>query len=508
MNKYAVIFSLPYILGLVLPASGALRVSNASKNYNNYAAPITTSGATVAETTATPEEMVALQRCSEIYPNGEFAWENADLGIRNRNKSTCVARVELRMIKGTTDVLLASGNLSAGDSINCNISDFPESSYTMDAGSVVFPADEAPTEEDVINLMNEEQKKNAGLKIAAGTIIAAIGGNAAGKSDVNNDAIFGTNKEKINSTVLSGLAGAAIMTGNVYGGKVAGDVILSTGVNAAAGAIVGNMAATGDSVLRIEKCTLPDNSETKCLWGVIQESKILANTQTAFYDTKEHQAIVCDGAEAPFKNCSPTALVKMEISDGKYIDTMKSNDYKAALDQIKSTDKYSFSNGEINPDGFGTFVKLKSAAIPTSASPAMIANFEDSAFGKKMDDWSEWKEKNKSATIYAREYDGDAGASIQNALDNFFPLTLDADDGKIIDLSNKARIQSTAIGGTAGGALGGFTAYQGAVDEIADRFNSATRAYKDSLQKFYCATGKRPLGSYNETILIPAMPVE
>ncbi|MBQ7128059.1 MAG: hypothetical protein IJO18_03680 [Alphaproteobacteria bacterium] len=79
----------------------------------------------------------------------------------------------------------------------------------------------------------------------------------------------------------------------------------------------------------------------------------------------------------------------------------------------------------------------------------------------------------------------------------------DAEDGALIDLGNKARLKGTLIGAGAGGALGAFTAYQGAQDEIQQRWVSAVREYKDSLQKIYCATGTRFLTHYNDTVIIP-----
>lgn len=80
----------------------------------------------------------------------------------------------------------------------------------------------------------------------------------------------------------------------------------------------------------------------------------------------------------------------------------------------------------------------------------------------------------------------------------------DATDGGLIDLDNKARLKSTLIGAGAGGALGAFTAYQGAQTDIENRWVTEVRAYKDSLQKVYCATGNRFLSHYNDVAVIPA----
>jgi hypothetical protein len=61
------------------------------------------------------------------------------------------------------------------------------------------------------------------------------------------------------------------------------------------------------------------------------------------------------------------------------------------------------------------------------------------------------------------------------------------------------------IGAGTGAGLGAFTAYQGAQDEIDLRWVSAVQEYKDSLQKFYCATGTRYLSQYNDVVVIPNM---
>jgi hypothetical protein len=73
----------------------------------------------------------------------------------------------------------------------------------------------------------------------------------------------------------------------------------------------------------------------------------------------------------------------------------------------------------------------------------------------------------------------------------------------MIDMSNKARLKGTLTGAGIGGAAGAFTAYQGAQSEIDERWVSAVRAYKDSLQKFYCGTGTRFMSFYNDIVVVP-----
>ena len=92
-----------------------------------------------------------------------------------------------------------------------------------------------------------------------------------------------------------------------------------------------------------------------------------------------------------------------------------------------------------------------------------------------------------------------------NEFNAFTPLYMDSETGAVIDLSNRARLKDTVVGAAAGGALGAYSAYEGAKTEIEDRLNAERRAYKDSLGKFYCTTGDRFLSFYNEEVVIPVM---
>ena len=78
-----------------------------------------------------------------------------------------------------------------------------------------------------------------------------------------------------------------------------------------------------------------------------------------------------------------------------------------------------------------------------------------------------------------------------------------AEDGGMIDLSNKARMKGTLTGAGVGGAMGAYTAYQGAQDEVTQRWMAEVQAYKDSLNKIVCVTGTRFLSSYNDDAFIP-----
>jgi len=518
----------PYI-GVTTTSAAAANATNPEVNL-----PIRVANANLAKQIARGDTTAKvgisqLESCGAIYPNGEFAWDTPTAGMGAGGAQTCVAVVEMRgyqMGVGGADVVLARANLAAGDALKCNISEFPESGYTIDAQNVTFPADAEPTVDDVIKVLNSEQKKNAGLKIAATTIIGGLGGNIAGKNEIGEDSLMGTGKHKMKSTALGALGGAAIGVGNVYAGKVGGDIILSTGVNAAAGGLIGNMAASGDSVLRIEDCTLPDQSKTKCLWGMVITKKEInlddesaPEYKAAFYNLTDGSTVVCNGKQndsGAWTNCNEMELIsiKLEAYPDKDIDTITSENFQAITNDgtkqyhiVKSPQGKSIESGSPS-DGSGIYAKISSAGQPDKRTPAMISNVQDKAFGIKRSDWIDWKRKNSGISsddrIFGRNAKGEGfKLSGSFSLDEFYPMYLDAEDGGIIDLGNKARLKTTLIGAGAGGALGAYSGYQGAQKDIDDRWVSAVREYKDSLQKIYCVTGQRFLSYYNDTVIIP-----
>ena len=554
-------------------ADAAIRVGNASRNYaagyqqvNVQREQIAAAAAAAATPTATTQSadtetnlpvrvanrelaqklsrgetdsrvsIATLDSCAMVYPNGEFAWDSPTVGNGAGGASTCVAVVELRgyqMGLDGSDVVLARANLAAGDAVKCNISDFPEFSYTADAARVTFPADHEPTRADVVQVLNAEQKQNAGLRIAAGTVIGGLAGNAAGKNEIGSDSILGGGKHKTTGTIIGALSGAALMAGNAYSGKVAGDTILSTGVNAAAGSMIGNIAASGESVLRIENCKIPDvpastkktttaNSDanadkkvtepqsknSKCLWGVIRKGTALSG-KNAYYNTGDETTLVC---ESDNTGCKQETLLNIELAayPNKDIDTAAKEGFeKITADSTKRfylTEKNEMKNG-ISPDNGAIYAQISNATVATGTQmPAMIADVNDKAFGYKRSDWAKLKTDLSGHTILGRTSSG-AGYALDGeySINDFYPMMVDASDGGIIDFGNKARLKGTLIGAGAGGALGAYAGYQGAQSDIENRWVTAVREYKDSLQKIYCATGKRFLGYYNDQIIIPTM---
>lgn len=569
-------------------ADAAIRVGNASRNYaagyqqvNAQREQIAAAAAAAATPTATTQSadaetnlpvrvanrelaqklsrgetdsrvsIATLDSCAMVYPNGEFAWDSPTVGNGAGGASTCVAVVELRgyqMGLDGSDAVLARANLAAGDAVKCNISDFPEFSYTTDAAQVTFPADNEPTRADVVQVLNAEQKQNAGLRIAAGTVIGGLAGNAAGKNEIGSDSILGGGKHKTTGTIIGAISGAALMAGNAYSGKVAGDTILSTGVNAAAGSMIGNIAASGDSVLRIEDCKIPSitekpksnqeksdtsnntgsasatasasasattddkpaepqNKNSKCLWGVIRKSTALSG-KNAYYNTGDETTLVCNSDDT---GCKQETLlnIKLEAYPNKDIEAVAKEGFeKVKADSAKQfylTEKNEMKNGA-NPDS-AMYAKISSATIATGTQiPAMIADVNDKAFGYKRSDWAKLKSDLSGHTILGRTSSG-AGYALDGeySISDFYPMMVDASDGGIIDFGNKARLKGTLIGAGAGGALGAYAGYQGAQSDIENRWVTAVREYKDSLQKIYCATGKRFLGYYNDEIVIPTM---
>ena len=475
-----------------------------------------------------------LERCSMIYPNGQFEWARPTIGMQAGGAPTCTAVVELRALvpsNGQEYTLLARANLAAGDSFDCNVSNFPQGALFEEAGTVEFPADAEPTVEDVVAVMNEEQKQNAAIKIISGAVLGGLGGNVAGKNEVGKDGILGGGKDKITSTVIGAMGGAGLMAASSYSGKVAGDMILSTGVNAAAGAVIGNMVTDGDSVLRIEKCEVNEVEQT-CLWGYLEktDSTFEGKSYEIFVNANQPRYLVCndDGAGCTQKTVSGGYVygyqdvesdqkdstgnkLKMTISEviakNKEGNWSEAEKYCYKENRMKSVNDFSECSGDENKEY--QYLLVKDATVIESRIPAMIVGVEDSAFGYKKKDWGKLKAKLQGKQIVKRGANGKAeefaeadkvGAPV---LDNFDPMYVGTESGGIIDLDNKARLKGTLTGAGIGGAAGAFTAYQGAQTEIDARWVAAVREYKDSLQKFYCGTGKRFLSFYNDVTVIP-----
>ena len=453
-------------------------------------------------------DMETLNKCAMIYPDGEFIWDRPTMGRGAGGAPTCVAVVEMRALStsgGLEYTTVARGTMAAGDSINCNISDFPEHTYLPALAQVEFPADKRPTREDVIQVMNQEQKNKAGLKIAAAALATGIVGNMVGKSAPGSDSVFGTNSEKLKTTAGGMLLGGGLMAASTFSGKVAGDTILHAGINAAAGGVVGNMLASGNDVLRIESCVDEGARKTSCLWGYVEKTS--GNPEPG-YVSLDGEIYTCNKAEN--KEC---AQIYGHTVTNVYTDDKTKVEWDKFLqsDQNEKDTTYKFKfdedNKEMSSDANGKFYKANIIKVE-SAKPAVIVDFQDSAFGKKRKDFDKWKENNSTtARVCGRNSSGNpvSCGGEEYKLEYFKPLMLGADDGEVVDLSNKARLGSTLKGAGAGAAVGGFAGYQGAQNDIEARFVQATREYNASLENFYCGTGKKFLSFYNDEAIVPAM---
>lgn len=467
----------------------------------------------------------SLGNCAMIYPNGEFEWARPTVGNGAGGASTCTAVVEMVALNGGrdgSDVIVARANLAAGDSVICNISAFPETAWLPDAEAVEFPADAEPTVDDVVAVMNEEQKQNAAIKIISGAVLGGLGGNITGKNDVGKDGLLGGGKDKIQNTIIGAVGGAGLMAASSYSGKVAGDMIMSGGINAAAGATIGNMAASGDSVLRIENCQV-NGVSTTCLWGILVEAKTWPEAENqnvaAFYNVTDETVVQCDEkVKGEFTNCAPIDLIDIKLE--AYANETNSAGTPLSLEEIgkqnfaKITDTHVFHKDDKGNMVLGTatgennkYARISSASIPGKRQAALIADVQDSSFGLRKDDWTKLKSTIDDGRVYGRDNDGNAfklETSDLVKVTNFREMYRDSGDGGIIDFGNKARLKATAIGAGVGAGLGAFTAYQGAQSDIEQRWVTEVRAYKDSLMKFVCRTGTRFLSSYNDTVIIPS----
>ncbi|MBQ7244750.1 MAG: hypothetical protein IJS34_00015 [Alphaproteobacteria bacterium] len=556
------ILSLPALATVfpLAPAVAALRINNSSLMQSQSAAAASAARSTMQAYEPQPARVITndngdvqtistadMDACSAIYPNGAFDWIKPTTGSKRGGPATCAALVELRSYKNTDYNVLATAYLAAGDSMKCNVDSFHE--FTPAGREFTYPADTAPTVEDVEKVMAQEQKSNAGMKILAAAVVGGIGGNLVGKADKGADSPLGTNKEKLVSTAIGAAGGAALMTASTQSNNYkVGSTILSTGINATAGAVAGNLMASGDDILKIEKCTLKTSSkgdttqsnadtdnkgtktsnetsmETVCLYGAydIGTDNNVVNTvkENLFYDYKKHESYYCkEHKENAWIVCTTISLTQITFADlpegNKKTCEPKQNvsdDCEEVLDNNVSIKKYTMDENKQIKQGNGNLVKIASAQKVGRYVPAMI-EFKDSQgmFGIKHSDWlAKFSSGYTNAHIYdtqGKPLTDKNGDEVKINIDNFYPSAQSAEDGDMVDFSNRARAKSTLIGAGGGAALGALSGVSGANAEIQNRWIAAAREYEDSLNNVVCATGQRFLSKYNDPIIIPNMSV-
>ena len=475
--------------------------------------------------------MSQLESCAMLIPTGIFKWAIPESGYRKEQTPQCVAVVELR--EANSKEILATTTVAAGDSIKCNIDSFPESGMTPALSSVELPADRAPTEEDVKQVMNQEQKQNAGLKIAAGALVAGVAGNLLGNKSAGDTKLFGTGKSRLLDTAIGATAGAGIMAASTYSGKIAGDTIKSTAVNAASGMVIGNMmagASGSDSVLATVKCEIGEGGakvENDCVQGNISKvGEALEAAKDKFYIINKNKTVkeCTTDSGSDYVKCEPytkgglldVKLKKLNSEATVDFDSIFKGDKNDNTSAQKEIERYQADNE--TPKQFHTvnaydspddpFYKIDSANTTDGGTTMAYAVFPSGSL-KKFGGYkvAQWYEIDKQAKYYYRNADGSVGSEIAEDREKirFTPRSRDASEGGLVDLSNQARLKGTLAGTAAGGALGGFSGYEGAKTEVSERWVAAVTEYKASLSNFVCVTGQRFLSQYNDDAIIPSL---
>ncbi len=473
---------------------------------------------------------------TSIYPNGQFDWVVPTTGRNRGGPATCAALIELRAYQnsaGTAYTTLATAYLAAGDSMKCNIDDFHD--ITPQGREFEYPADNAPTIEDVEKVMAQENKSGAGFKILAAAVVGGLGGNLIGKGEAGSESPLGVNKDKLKTTAIGAAAGAALMTASTQVNDYkTGSIILSTGVNAAAGAAAGNLMASGDDVLKIEPCKVYNKDDqgkevevtTYCIRGAVE----LDSNRNAkevkdpglFLNVDNRYTYKCEKVEDTdeWKGCYyyPLTQIKLSgVSDPKcapqgYITESCVTDVLKPQILGKTLSAYNYDDPEKHPDvlkykrdGSGVYIKIESGREAGTRTGAMIEVTEADAkkfFGYKYSKWPELKKALADKPI--RDLQGKQFEK-KVSIDSFYPAAQSADDGSMIDFNNKARTKSTLIGTGGGAALGALSGAAGANSEIQERWTAAVREYEDSLRNISCSTGNRYLSGYNTVVIIPDM---
>ena len=573
-----------FILAIVaaMPADAAVKMKNSNRTnyagaYNQVAAisqqqtynqqqvvtgdnlPVAVDDSNLADAIANNTSTTTvddLEKCSMTLIGGNFKWGVPESGRLRNGEPRCLVVVDLR--EADSQEILATTTLAVGDTMDCNIDSFPRSGWRTSVSrerEIELPADNPPTMEDVIAVMNQEQKQHAGVKIAAGALIAGVAGNLLGPKAANDKKTLGVGKSRLISTAVGATAGAGIMAASTYSGKVAGDTIKSTAVNAASGMVVGNMmagASSGDSVVAITKCSVGEGAaatERDCVIGKIESigNSVYGTSQPSsdvcFYIINKARSVRQCSKQYKCKNgtcknsceeecskddntlvCKPVSISLLQIElagannksnrsfdnvfkkDGTVNNSSYEDLERYVPDKESSDVQNAFKDAGNDTTNNEMFFKIIDAKMGTGKKSA-YAVFESGTAPKKMFGYkiSEWDELAKSGVTYwNRNSDGSVGDKIEFKSESqvFTPSSRDADDGELVDLNNQARLKATLVGAGTGGALGGLSGYEGAKSEVQERYAEELRNYEESLSKFMCSSGNKYLSRYNDPVLV------
>jgi len=358
--------------------------------------------------------------------------------------------------------------------------------------------------------------------------------------------------DTIKSTAVNAAAG--MMVGNMAAGMAGGNAVLSLSkcmVNEVEhDCVAGKIQAYGAEY--IQECAFARaKGET-----VTEECKDKSTSSNTYFIKSDGSFLVCtyDKDSSTYKDCRTTTklldiklygsqepelsydtfIQTKEIKDG--LNTKTTDNRQSMYLYIKDEYKYSYypdSNSMRQDNGArneGYFMVKSGYEISNSQRAYAVFDhpIKHKAFGYTVSEFDTNKDGVFSAPVYySRNADGSVGMCLkkcpgektqtqivqnpdgtqtQVAVTDDFKFTAnskDAGDGGIIDLSNEARAKGTLVGTAAGGALGGFSGYQGAKSEIEQRWTDAVRVYNDSLSNFVCMTGGRFLSQYNDSFSIP-----
>ena len=514
-----------------------------------------------------------LQNCQMMFSGmAETVWGDSDVpGVTRENE--CLTVVQLRTMganahqMGPNDRILAVAHVATGSHFLCNIDSFPPSGFTAHVMDVEFPPDAPPTEAQVLEVMNQEQRQNAGMRTAIGAIAGGAAMFMLGSGD--------TAGERVRDVAIGAGVAGGLTAASANMDFVAGQTVMAAGMHAATGAVVGNIAAGmhggGRRNLVLNECLDSDGRGTgqQCLWGSVHiggyqlgdanchgvvagddvtTARPARDGETCFFDPLRRIAI-CDSlitgtppsvaprANAPDRNHFRRATgLSVRAVANRQVNTateLQWNELIAGTPTVTQVSTICFREEEGNfiedttacPAGSnnGRFFQILAAGEPQNMVNAVCGGSRQNAmiqgtnlgggFNPTGVRESEFNRDTVGGTIVARNNQGRiTGAEIGWGTDQdtlrqtFTPLTMGAEDGDALDFGNQARFTATVAGAGAGAALGGLGARTEALTAVQLRWVEELERYEAMTRRFYCISGTRFLGDYNMPVIIPQLP--